>query len=580
MKQQLNIPHWKDGGLDKQDIIFFIDDYFKLSWIKSQLKRNFMFSSNVIDGIYKYFEIVRVRLPWKIDANWETEKLKKILSMSEYSSESDLLAYLDNLCKFASWKTVNWEYIFPWNSVNLLADYKNREKNWLSKKKRLQLKKLVSAIESWKLPISVLYDFRDRDDNSKILTSLISDCSEINPLILNDIENFSTEKWDGSSLYIPEYDSLTSFYTNWLINYLKPGSLVSFKHWNGHNNKEVYIVPFDKTHPLHWPLKVDRETLFKIFSPVLRYFIKQWWSGTCYQLSWYISMMQDPHFYSRVLQRLEKCGDDVVITLPQNFTDKNIFKWKSKEFDKHWHLYTKLDENWEFVAVDERQSVKSNWLYRALEHLLWKYRKFERAEKFVNQYKWKVPNWEKFCADILNDIDSTVYEFENGKWVGYPLSTINQKQIANTKKWHKPKIFKSVEDYYKEWWNSFDILDMFTDYNSSRFKNNPQFNSKILWDDYWSYWKVDANTLNILRNMLKKTDFIKTFWTIEHKLEGEHLLSGKDWLFSSHAYSILDYDPKTDVVKYINPRNSVFVFKMKLSELAKYIRHVSIKKFV
>ena len=569
MKQQLNIPHWKDGGLDKQDIIFFIDDYFKLSWIKSQLKRNFMFSPNIIDSIYKYFEIVNVRSSWKIDANWETEKLKKILSMSEYSSESDLLAYLDNLCKFASWKTVNWEYIFPWNSVNLLADYKNREKNWLSKEKRLQLKKVVSAIESWKLPVSVLRDFRDRDDNSKILTSLISDCSEINPLILNDSD------------VVTIYDSEIQFNLKWLVNTLKPGSLICFKNaMSNHDfNNKVFVVNKNSS-GYYWPLNLDRETLLKILPPVSRYYIGQRQSGTCYQLSWYISMMQDPRFFERVLSRLKIDWNELRVTLPSHLTENNIFKWKSNEFDKYWRLYTKLDENWEFVAVDERQSVKSNWLYRALEHLLWKYRKFERAERFVNQYKWKVPNWEKFCADILNDIDSTVYEFENGKWVGCPLSTINQKQIANTKKWHKPKIFKSVEDYYKEWWNSFDILDMFTDYNSSRFKNNPQFNSKMLWDDYWSYWKVDANTLNNLRNMLKKTDFIKTFWTIEHKLEGEHLLSGKDWLFSSHAYSILDYDPKTDVVKYINPRNSVFVFKMKLSELAKYIRHVSIKKFV
>lgn len=60
MKQQFSSPHWKDWGLDKQDIIFFIDDYFKLSWIKSQLKRNFMFSSNVIDGIINILRLLEL----------------------------------------------------------------------------------------------------------------------------------------------------------------------------------------------------------------------------------------------------------------------------------------------------------------------------------------------------------------------------------------------------------------------------------------------------------------------------------------------------------------------------------------
>jgi len=46
-------------------------------------------------------------------------------------------------------------------------------------------------------------------------------------------------------------------------------------------------------------------------------------------------------------------------------------------------------------------------------------------------------------------------------------------------------------------------------------------------------------------------------------------------IYSSHAYSIIDYNPKTDIVTYINPWNSTLTHDMELKGLAKYIERIS-----
>lgn len=571
MKKQFNSPHWKDWCLGKYVILYFVWDCINLYWINSQLAKNFMFSQNVIDWFYKYFEIIKSRFPWKVTADFEMEEIKNILGNPEYSSEKDLLTYLNILIKLASKRAKDWKYIIPLKYVKILSDFKNLPNKLGSLQKKKQIEELIYAIEQWWLLTSAFDDFWD--------TSCILDCSEINPLILSDIRHMKAANWlsdqldffKGLNYFIPEYESEMEFRVNEKFKRLKPGSLVRFKNVvNSCNNGKVFVVDKDS----YRPLRVDWETLLRALWPIWRFYIEQARSGTCYQLAWYISMMQEPCFYSRLLSRLEKNSDNLIVSLPSHCMKNNLLSWKTNEFRKINHVYelfVKLDDNWKFNSVDENQTVTAKPFYQSLEHLYWKYRKYDYADKFLKQFNLKGRDLDVAIDIAIKNIDKCIYKFEWWKWVRYTLEQINNLQkLEAEKEWKNPKLFKCVEDYYKESWSTFEIFDMIWGWNSYwnvlSWSNLTYSNlKKLLMDTQHGYWRVFWT---------KKSSKKSANWKTEIKILPEK------WLYSSHAYSIYDYDPKTDIVKYINPWSSAFVFQIKLSELIKYISSVSTKKIV
>ena len=89
--------------------------------------------------------------------------------------------------------------------------------------------------------------------------------------------------------------------------------------------------------------------------------------------------------------------------------------------------------------------------------------------------------------------------------------------------------------------------------------------------------KTDISTINEIRNLLSTQNSIITMGTRPAKsgIAEATMFPNKD-LYSSHGYSIIDYNPSTDVVTYINPWNSAFTYKMKVAELAKYINSLAV----
>ena len=94
--------------------------------------------------------------------------------------------------------------------------------------------------------------------------------------------------------------------------------------------------------------------------------------------------------------------------------------------------------------------------------------------------------------------------------------------------------------------------------------------------------KTDSTTLQTIRDKLLTPDAGKKF-SSKHldtrgKPRAENYLLPEKSLYSKHAYCIIGYDPKTDIVQYINPWNSAFVFEMPLKDLAKYIDSVAVSR--
>ena len=87
--------------------------------------------------------------------------------------------------------------------------------------------------------------------------------------------------------------------------------------------------------------------------------------------------------------------------------------------------------------------------------------------------------------------------------------------------------------------------------------------------------KKDSATLNEMRTRLTRNKATFVFGTMPKQAGRESLISRELDLYSSHAYSIVDYDSKTDIVTYINPWNSAMTFKAKLSSLAEHINTMS-----
>ncbi len=553
-----NYNHWSDKRMNANDIMRFISDN-NLLHIHSDLWTILNFSSDVNICFLNFFKVLKER--WeKFD---EKGVITSILKKPEYNNEKDLVKFLNNLIKLASKRGKDWKYFIPPKYVKILADFKNLPDKLGSLQKKKQIEELIYAIEQWWLPSSALDDFYGW------ATSWILDCVEINPLILSDIRHMKAAKWvsdkldfsKGLNYFIPEYDSEMQFrLSEWFKN-LPSGSLVTFKNTsNSCDNWKVFVVDENS----YYRLNVDRKTLLSALWPVWRFFIKQAQSGTCYQLAWYISMIQNPHFYSRLLSCLEKDGDSLIVSLPSHCIKKNLLYWKTNEFRKINHtnkLFVKLDDNWKFNSLDKRQTVTAKPLYQSLEHLYWKYRKYDYADKFLKQFKLTGKNLDVEIDVAIKNINKYIYKFEWWKWVRYTLEQINQVQNFKGK-----KEFKCVEDFYKESWYSFEMFDMFWS-----------------WRSYWSVLQDSNVTYSNVKNLLLYTQFgyWRTFWTKSSvNWKREVKLLPEKWLYSSHAYSICSYDSKTDIVKYINPWNSAFVFQMKLSELVKYLSEVSTKKIV
>ena len=78
-----------------------------------------------------------------------------------------------------------------------------------------------------------------------------------------------------------------------------------------------------------------------------------------------------------------------------------------------------------------------------------------------------------------------------------------------------------------------------------------------------------------MRKSFQKPDTVHIFGTIPKRTGMESGLNVNRDIYSSHGYCVQNYNPKTDIVTYINPWNSCLTYEMRLEELAQYIDDIA-----
>ncbi len=105
--------------------------------------------------------------------------------------------------------------------------------------------------------------------------------------------------------YIPTVENSAEGITNTEI-----GDLFEVK-----GQKNIYIKAKEDTAE---QLKMDKETMIKLFPPAERFANAQTYSGDCYFVATVNSMMENPKTRAHFLKCFEQDGDDVIIRFPNN----------------------------------------------------------------------------------------------------------------------------------------------------------------------------------------------------------------------------------------------------------------------
>lgn len=500
---------------------------------------------NIQSKIDDFFAILESRNGTQIPDDKISEILKGILENPAYKSEKDLEKYLDYLKKFASRKAPNGKPLLSAQNCKFLADFKG---NGLTKEQFQDFADLVHCAEKGLVPPDALVKFNI--------------AAGVNPQILRDIEKLKLAAAKGVNpidVFIPQFESAIKNADE--ISKLKPGDFFSvIRGANGQPG--VYLVKENSISLVN----VDRETLFSIMPPVKRFYIGQQQSGTCYQLASYISMLDEPNVMSKILQRLKRTNDGLMIKMPRGSTPNNMFAGLFDDFSAEGSVKALLDSEGRFIVKDRSQSVKSNPLIKALECLYGKHRKYTIADEYVRAIEstsGKQKAKEAF-EYVKANINRCVFEKDSkGNFIVKTLDEINEaNKLAIQRGNNKAKIFQTVEDFYKESGSSDEVFRFLGD----------KFN---MVDYLKTAGKKDSATLNEMRRRLTRNKATFVFGTMPKQAGRESLISRELDLYSSHAYSIVDYDSKTDIVTYINPWNSAMTFKAKLSSLAEHINTMS-----
>ena len=494
------------------------------------------YSPEINSKFREFIDILQLRKPKHVtNPNRYSKILKYIFDNPNYKSEIDILTHLKYLTTLAAKKNPSGEFLLNGKTFQYLADFKG---NGLSKEQLRDFGELISCAEHGLIPKDAL--------------EKLNIASGVNQQILKDIERIKLAKAEGKELidvFIPEFESVIKNADE--ISKLNPGDFFCAKRGYSGGTPELYFIT-SKNGILSMG-NMDRRTLFDLLPPVKRFFIAQQYSGTCYQLSAYISMLNNPKFMSKLVSRIGEREGKLMIKMPDKSTPNNLFAGKFEDFSSAGCVRTYLDESGKFIPADPEQSTIGTPLIKAMESLYGKHRKYTFADEYVKSvYKSCGKNKAKqVYKEAFNNMDRYIYiKDENGKYTIKTLEQINKEQIRQRK-----KTFKTVEDYYKESGEVYEIFDYF----------NKGFN-KV--SNYHSGGDHSISTLNDMRKILQTPGAVHEFGT-QYNQKG-WLNKGKD-LRRSHGYCIQAYNPQTDMVTYINPWNSALTYDMKLEELARYI---------
>lgn len=500
------------------------------------------YSPEINSKFSEFVAILKSRNPKQItDSKRYSQILEHIFNNPNYKSEKDLLTHLKYLTTLAGKKAPDGKFLLDGKTFNYLADFKA---NGLSKTRLREYGELICCAEQGLIHPSALQKFNIANG--------------VNPEILRDIEKIKLAKAEGKELidaFIPEFESVVKNADE--IAKLKPGDFFSVKKGYSGGRPDVYYVTGKNS--IHSMGELNRQILFDLLPPVKRFFVKQHGSGTCYQLSAYIAMFNEPKFMSKLLGRISKHNEKLMIKMPDGSTPNNLFAGKFEEFSSTGCVRTYL-ENGKFKATDPSQSVLSNPLIKAMESLYGKHRKYTFADEFVKSiYKIKGKDVAKRAyKEAFDNMERYIYIKDNGgNFTVKTIEEINKKQIKLGK-----KTFKTVEDYYKE---AGEVDEIFNYFNKGYNKVN----------SYHSGGSSNSTVLNEMRKNFQKPDTVHIFGTIPKRTGMESGLNVNRDIYSSHGYCVQNYNPKTDIVTYINPWNSCLTYEMRLEELAQYIDDIA-----
>ena len=354
------------------------------------------------------------------------------------------------------------------------------------------------------------------------------------------------------------------------------------------DNGFLYVNVNGKAEPLDPGL--TRDDLNGILNPVKRYFGKQGGIGDCYLLSAVNGMLQSPEEYAQLLKRIHIDNGEIIVKMPKGSTTtwenasypvditlsdgrmvkvgvkENMFKYLNRSDLQEDQVVVALEQKSQnsvaggvlqsmYAVPNQKQQYqsKSPTLVQAIEKAYGAHRKYIMADKYVRKlYARDKAAAQAAFEKLSQDIDKYVVTTNaQNRYTLRSLDEINAEALSEWKKkgglGSKPGVFTTADDYYKRSGSLSEVYEFFTENKKPVRKYDPQASD---------FYKTDV------RDVLSKQNPVKFFAT----LRGSDPETRK-YLYGRHAYMIQNYDPKTDVVTYINPWNAALTFDMKLDDL-------------
>ena len=514
----------------------FVNGKVRLESVQSLLSRQ----TSRVQKAYKELEkVIIARNPAK---NNDPKKLQilanRYLRNTGIQNETTMLAYLERVKILMAKRDPKGE---PLLGARFIEYMTNARVNKITPEKFRELSWLVEAAEKGYIPkdmfnTSFYYEFADG----------------VNPKIMKDIEKLveaHRKGIDPIDMFIPSQKKQSIIPTQ-----VKDGEM--FENYFG----EVFMSANTRCGNLmsHEIGGMNREQTFRMFHPISRYFISQGQAGSCYQLAAYESMLNSPNIAAYLTRRIKVDGNKFIIQMPSHSTPNNIFAGRFKDFSSRGAVRVELD-GVKYNALDKAKTAQSNSLVQALETLYGSHRKYTVAHEYIDQVVKSGGDYKKEFVHLLNNMNKTIIKkgadgklrrFTLDEFYNYQMDLFNRGLTSR-----KPKRYMIADDYYKESGNITEIYKFFLDgrgnikygrikpgENLDKYRDMLENSTSACFGTPRKKGKTDSNFINVDRNLAYQ-----------------------------HAYTILGYDRKTDMVTYANPWNTALVYKMTLKDLSKYI---------